>query len=443
MSGHILTIAAIWAAPIGKKRFISVLSGDYWGRGGGFKSEKLLTSRLIYPLRTLPVLPMQRYILISVTLVCLILALCAGPRAYAGSPVGEGEFVVVLDPGHGGRDYGAIGSSTNEKTINLSVARVVRDLLAEESPDIKVVMTRSGDTFVPLARRADIANKAGGDLFVSIHTNSVDKRNPNRRRVAGASVYSLGLGRTEENLEVAMRENSVMTLEPDYTTTYEGFDPTSAESYIIFEIDRDLHMEQSISAAKSIQDELVATAGRADRGVRQAGFLVLRATSMPSILVELDFICNPTQEKYMSSEKGRKALGRAIASGIRSYCDEARRARAHIEGTAPSPRRPARDDGASAPASRKDSGAAVTELDDSDSATVYRIQFATLPRTMKEGDRRLNGLPDPVRYYRHGGSVKYVCGRYMSEAEALKALPSVRRLYKDAFVVCTRGASRL
>lgn len=176
------------------------------------------------------------------------------------------SFVVVIDAGHGGKDYGAIGKVTNEKTINLNVARQIRDILAEDAPDIKVVMTRSDDRFVPLARRATIANKAKGDLFVSIHTNSVDKKNPNRLKVAGASVYSLGLGRTEENLAVAMRENAVMTLEPDYTTTYEGFDPNSAESYIIFEMDRDLHMEQSISAAKAVQEQLIQTARRSDRG---------------------------------------------------------------------------------------------------------------------------------------------------------------------------------
>lgn len=273
-----------------------------------------------------------------------MLMLAGAATVVAASPSRRAEntdpFVVVIDAGHGGKDYGAIGKVTNEKSINLNVARQIRDILAEDAPDIKVVMTRSDDRFVPLAGRATIANKAKGDLFVSIHTNSVDKKNPNRLKVAGASVYSLGLGRTEENLAVAMRENAVMTLEPDYTTTYEGFDPNSAESYIIFEMDRDLHMEQSISAAKAVQEQLVSTARRSDRGVRQAGFLVLRATSMPAILVELDFICNPTQEKYMHSEKGRKELGQAVAKGIINYSDEVARDKAILEGReAPAPRK--------------------------------------------------------------------------------------------------------
>ena len=187
----------------------------------------------------------------------LALALTCQASAPSRNKKNNEEFIVVIDAGHGGRDFGAVGDITNEKTINLNVAKEVRAILAEEAPDIKVVMTRDNDTFVSLAGRANIANKAGGDLFVSIHTNSVDKKNPRRSTISGAAVYSLGLGRTEENLEVAMRENAVMTLEPDYSTTYEGFDPKSAESYIIFEMDRDLHMEQSISAAKAVQKKLV------------------------------------------------------------------------------------------------------------------------------------------------------------------------------------------
>ena len=340
---------------------------------------------------------------------------------------------------------------TNEKSINLNVARQIRDILAEDAPDIKVVMTRSDDRFVPLAGRATIANKAKGDLFVSIHTNSVDKKNPNRLKVAGASVYSLGLGRTEENLAVAMRENAVMTLEPDYTTTYEGFDPNSAESYIIFEMDRDLHMEQSISAAKAVQEQLVSTARRSDRGVRQAGFLVLRATSMPAILVELDFICNPTQEKYMHSEKGRKELGQAVAKGIINYSDEVARDKAILEGReAPAPRkktsRPRYDSkqaAGSAKASTADDPERGSEMADPTNEEVFRIQFLTLKRPVGKNDNRIKGLPGPVVYYHHGSWVKYVSGRYATEKEALEALREVKRRYADAFVVRTRGASRL
>ncbi len=364
------------------------------------------------------------------------------------------EFVVVIDAGHGGHDFGAIGARTNEKTINLKVALWVKQFLSDDAPDIKIVMTRSDDRFVPLAERASIANKAGGDLFVSIHTNSLDKKNPKRKTVAGASVYSLGLDRTEENLAVAMRENAVMTLETDYTTTYEGFDPKSAESYIIFEMDRDMHMEQSISAAKAVQNQLIKTASRLDRGVRQAGFLVLRATSMPSILVELDFICNPSQEEYMSTEKGQKKLGRAVAEGIISFSDDVARARAQIDGSSPVTRRKKtapKDDGKSSSVDNN-GGATVresevaaygSELSENSDSSFYRIQFMTLGKPLRADDKRILGLPGPVHYYRHGGSVKYVCGRYASEKEAIEALSEVKRRYADAFVVKTRGSSRL
>ncbi|MDE6546096.1 MAG: N-acetylmuramoyl-L-alanine amidase [Paramuribaculum sp.] len=375
-----------------------------------------------------------------------------------GSNKKADEFVVVIDAGHGGGDYGAIGAKTNEKSINLGVAKRVRDILAEQAPEIKVVMTRSTDKFVTLNGRADIANKAGGDLFVSIHTNSVDKKNPNRLTVAGASVYTLGLGRSDENLAVAMRENSVMTLEPDYSTTYEGFDPNSAESYIIFEMDRDLHMDQSISAAKAVQNELIAQASRVDRGVRQAGFLVLRATSMPAILIELDFICNPRQESYMASDKGREELGRAIATGICTYKEGVDRARAAIDGGGKATPSRVKPVSSTAKPEAKASDKAVKtashtstkkqtadggKLDDVPDSVFYRIQFMTSPKVLAKGDKRLKGLPAPVNWYRHGGSVKYVTGRYLTEAEATAALSEVRRRYSDAFVIRTKGAARL
>lgn len=228
------------------------------------------------------------------------------------------DFVVVLDPGHGGKDFGAVGKITNEKTINLEVARRVRKMLGRHK-DVKVVMTRDDDTFLSLQERANIANKAHGDLFVSIHVNSVDRRSKNRLTVAGASVYTLGLHRTAENLDVAKRENAVMALEPDYSTTYCGFDPNSTESYIIFELNQNKHIDQSIQFARTVQHQLTTTAQRKDRGVRQAGFWVLMATSMPAVLVELDFICNPTMEKFMHTDSGKDKFARSIYNAVTEY----------------------------------------------------------------------------------------------------------------------------
>ena len=191
-------------------------------------------------------------------------------------------FTVVIDAGHGGKDPGARGSSINEKAINLAVALKLGSLISEKHNDVKVIYTRKTDVFIELDERANIANRNKADLFISIHTNAVKRGSA----VSGTETYTLGLARTDENLEVAMRENSAILLEDNYLQKYEGFDPTSSESYIIFEFMQNKHMEQSISLASEVQ-KCFTSAKRNNRGVRQAGFLVLRKTSMPSILVEL------------------------------------------------------------------------------------------------------------------------------------------------------------
>lgn len=185
--------------------------------------------------------------------------------------------------------------------------------------DVKVVYTRDGDYFKELQERAEIANKAHGDLFISIHTNSVDKKNKRRTTIKGAATYTLGLHRSAENLAVAKRENSVMMLEDDFSTTYCGFDPNSTESYIIFELSQNQHMEQSIDFASKVQAEMVTTAGRQDNGVRQAGFWVLAKTGMPAVLIELEFICNPTSEAFLASENGQTKFAKSIFNAFKSY----------------------------------------------------------------------------------------------------------------------------
>ncbi len=254
----------------------------------------------------------------SVAFLLLVLMAAAVP-ARAGEDK-EKPFVLVLDPGHGGKDYGCIGRITNEKTIVLDVARRVGELVAKSCGDsVDVVFTRKDDTFISLDKRAAIANDAGADLFMSIHVNSLDLRSKGREKVHGASVYTVGLHKSEANLGVAMRENGVIELEEDYSETYQGFDPSSSESYIIFELDQNMHMAQSIDMACMVQARLVDDAGRADKGVRQAGFLVLWATRMPSVLVELDFICNPAAERFLASESGREKCAKALFGAVQEY----------------------------------------------------------------------------------------------------------------------------
>lgn len=229
------------------------------------------------------------------------------------------QFTIVIDAGHGGKDVGAVDNQVKEKDINLAVALELGNLIKKKLDDVKVVYTRDKDTYLTLQQRAEKANKANGDLFVSIHTNSVAMSNKNRRTICGASTYTLGLHKDDDNMEVARRENAVMTLEKDFQTKYQGFNPNSDESYIIFELSQKKNMSQSIKLANDIQKQLASVAKRQDRGVHQAGFWVLWATSMPAVLVELDFICNPISAKYLASENGQMQLAKALFNAIKNY----------------------------------------------------------------------------------------------------------------------------
>lgn len=233
----------------------------------------------------------------------------------------DDKVVVVLDPGHGGKDFGACDNGAYEKNITLAVAKKVGAMVEKKLKDVKVVMTRSTDKYLTLQQRADVANNAGGDLFMSIHVNSVDKKSKNRKSVNGSSVYVLGLHRDADNMKVAMRENAVIELESDYKEKYSGFDPSKDESYIIFEMSQKRNLGESIRVASDAQNSLCDRAGRADRGVRQAGFWVLWATSMPAVLVELDFICNPKSVRFMTSDDGEDKLAESLFEAIKKFVE--------------------------------------------------------------------------------------------------------------------------
>lgn len=250
-----------------------------------------------------------------------IFSFAAFSIAAANKDKDKDAITIVLDPGHGGKDFGACENGAKEKDINLSVAKKLRDMIEKELKDVKVVMTRSSDVYLTLQERADVANDAGGDLFMSIHVNSIDKKSPGRQSVKGSSVYVLGLHRDQDNMKVAMRENSVIELENDYKEKYSGFDPSKDESYIIFEMAQKRNLGESIRIASEAQNSLVNIAGRANRGVRQAGFWVLWATSMPAVLVELDFICNPQSVKYMTSSEGEDKLAKSLLNAIKKFVE--------------------------------------------------------------------------------------------------------------------------
>lgn len=232
------------------------------------------------------------------------------------------QLVVVLDAGHGGHDNGACDNGVKEKDVNLATALKVGKMIEKNLKNVKVVYTRDNDSFVSLQGRADIANKAKGDIFISIHTNSVAETNPNRKTVKGASVYTLGAHKDAANLSVAQRENSVISLEKNSKETYQGFDPNSDESYIIFEMAQKKNLSESVKFAADVQSRLVKEANRGDKGLHQAGFWVLWATSMPSVLIELDFICNPESAAYISTDKGQEEMASAIYNSIKTYTED-------------------------------------------------------------------------------------------------------------------------
>lgn len=226
------------------------------------------------------------------------------------------KFTVVIDPGHGGKDVGAVGAISNEKSINLNIALALGNLIERNLSDVRVIYTRKTDVFISLKGRAEIANRAKADLFISVHTNSVL---PTKTPPQGFQVYTLGMHRAKDNLDVAMRENSVISLEKGYEKTYQGFDPNSSESYIMFEILQSANMEKSVELARLIQRSVCSKANRNDKGVHQAGFLVLRETSMPSCLIELGFITSNEEEQFLNSSRGIDLMARGIYEAFVEY----------------------------------------------------------------------------------------------------------------------------
>lgn len=235
---------------------------------------------------------------------------------------------VVIDPGHGGKDPGSIGEYTYEKDVVLAIALKLGKYIESKLEDVKVVYTRTTDEFVPLYKRAEIANNINADLFLSIHANGLDKKSAH-----GTETLVLGLHRAEENFEVAKRENSVILMEEDYTTRYEGFDPNSPESYIMLTLMQSVYFDHSINLAKNIQDQFRDRARRIDRGVKQQGLLVLAQISMPGVLIETGFVTNPEEEKYLTTDDGQDYIASAIFRAFRDYKQsiESRTLYAHVD----------------------------------------------------------------------------------------------------------------
>lgn len=404
--------------------------------------------------------PHRTYILyISICLWLLASPLCTGN-------LWGKDFVVVIDAGHGGHDPGAIGKISKEKTINLNVALKLGNLIKRNCDDVKVVYTRSRDVFIPLDRRAEIANNAKADLFISVHTNAL----ANNRTAKGASTWTLGLAKSDANLEVAKRENSVILYESDYQTRYAGFNPNSAESYIIFEFMQDKYMEQSVHLASLVQKQFRHTCKRVDRGVHQAGFLVLKASAMPSILVELGFISTPEEERYLNSEEGASTMAKGIYHAFLNYkreqeirltgasktiipteepaasAPEIAQAQKDSEEVDSTPRqRELMAEASTKPATTTKTATKrpiVSENATNDSEITFKIQILTSSKPLTKNDKRLKGLKD-VDYYKEKGLYKYTYGASSDYNKVLRTKRTISAQFKDAFIIAFRNGEKM
>lgn len=346
------------------------------------------------------------------------------------------KFVVVIDAGHGAHDAGAVNRKLKikEKDINLKTALKLGEMIEKNCPDVKVVYTRKKDVFVELHRRAQIANNAKADLFISIHTNSVAKGT-----VRGAETYTLGMARAEENLAVAKRENEVILLESNYQTTYKGFNPNSSESYIIFEFMQDANMSQSVSFAKKVQSQFRNNSKRIDKGVKQAGFLVLRETSMPSVLIELGFISTDDEAQYLISEKGSSSMAQSIYRAFVSYKNG--RSNEHSPAT-PAVVEPEPEPEPSQPEVEKPATPAPATVPASQEAPVFKIQILTSDRPLKNGDARFKGLKN-IENYKEGNIYKYTYAASTNYNEVLRKKKEITSKFKDCFIIAFRNGVKM
>lgn len=324
---------------------------------------------------------------------------------------------IVIDAGHGGKDPGTVGRISKEKDITLSIAKRVGELINQNLPDIRVIYTRTDDTFIPLDERSRIANSEGADLFISIHCNAAPNKN-----VTGTETYVMGLHKSNENLDVAMRENAVITYEDEYHEKYEGYDPNSAESYIIFTMLQNAFLEQSLDFASIIQDDLKERAKRPDRGVRQAGFLVLWKTSMPSILVEVGYLSNPSEEEFLNSNEGQELIASSIYRAIKTY-------KKKVDAIAESNRKAVKPDTLK-PENTKNEVLTIAN----NSTIEFKVQIASSQTPVKRKKAQFFGI-DKVDTLLVNGVYKYLVGGSQSYPEALEYCKIVKQKFPDAFVV--------
>lgn len=372
------------------------------------------------------------------------------------------RFTLVIDPGHGGHDAGARGAISMEKNINLTVALRFGKYVEQNMPEVRVIYTRKQDVFIPLHERANIANRANADLFISVHTNAL----PAGKVARGFETYTLGMHRAKDNLDVAMRENSVISMEKGFEQTYEGFDPKSSESYIIFEFIQGKNMERSVELARMIQRSVCDSGCRPDKGVHQAGFLVLRETSMPSCLIELGFITTPDEERllndnakvddiakgiYEAFAKYKNKYDRSVSVPYRaanrqestlpkivpdSYKEEAENRRAKKQEPVRRTRAAKTDD-----SDRKADTVASQSRNAPKDAPVFKLQIFVGNRNLRKGDAHFKGETE-FDSFQEGNLVKYTLGASTNYNEIYRLRKEKMEKFPEAFIIAFKNGEK-
>ena len=382
------------------------------------------------------------------------------------------RFTLVIDPGHGGHDAGALGAISKEKNINLAVALRFGKYVEQNLPEVRVIYTRKTDVFIPLNERANIANRANADLFISVHTNAL----PAGKIARGFETYTLGMHRAKDNLDVAMRENSVISMEKDYQQRYQGFDPRSSESYIIFEFIQGKNMERSVELARMIQRGVCDGANRPDKGVHQAGFLVLRETSMPGCLIELGFITTPDEERLLNNDSRVDDIARGIYEAFAKYKNKydksvsvpyrakdseevnipkivpdqepAPKTRVVTRGKQPkreeaTPEQPKREVKKQEPkkdVKKQETKKEVKKAEVAD-APVFKLQIFVGSRNLRKGDAHFKGETD-YDSFQEGNLVKYTLGASTNYNEIYRLRKEKLDKFPEAFIIAFKNGQK-
>ena len=348
------------------------------------------------------------------------------------SQTGLGITTVVIDPGHGGKDPGAVGADdVYEKDVVLNVGLELGKLIKKEYPHIKVIYTRSTDEFIGLAERAAMANKAGADLFISLHCNAAANKS-----AQGAESWVLGLHKSAASLEVAKKENNAILMEDGHENTYEDFNPNDPDAYIALAMRQNAFLDQSLVFADFIQKNFVGDLERKDRGVKQAGFVVLYRATMPSVLVELGFLSHPEEVKFLSSKEGQGKLAKELFDSFKSY-------KAHtdkVDGLSGNPEKEDKKDLAKPDTVKKED---VKEDAKTETGIVFKVQIATSTLNLPTKPENFKGMID-VEMSPSGKWYKYFVGNYSTYDEALLRQSEVREKgYDTAFMVAYEDGKKV